>query len=36
MKSSYSTGRNVIVMLAIPIVMIFFIVVTPFSPVFRI
>ncbi len=31
MKSSYSTGRNVIVMLAIPIVMIFFIVVTPFS-----
>lgn len=31
MKSSYSTARNVIAILAIPIVMLFLIVVTPFS-----
>ena len=31
MKPSHSTGRNVIAILAIPIAMFFFIVVTPFS-----
>lgn len=31
MKPSHSTGRNVIAILAIPIVMLFLIVVTPFS-----
>ena len=31
MKPSHSTGRNVIAILAIPIVMLFLIVITPFS-----
>ena len=31
MKPSRSTGRNVIAIFAVPIVMLFFIVITPFS-----
>ena len=31
MKPSHSTGRNVITIFAIPIVMLFLIVITPFS-----